>query len=34
MRGIITTTILERLIAKFPDFLEKIDFVAGTSNGG
>ena len=28
MRGIITTTILDRLIAKFPDFLDKIeDFI-------
>jgi patatin-like phospholipase/acyl hydrolase len=34
MRGVITTTILERITQEFPDFLSKIDYVAGCSNGG
>ncbi|PRP74836.1 hypothetical protein PROFUN_09536 [Planoprotostelium fungivorum] len=34
MRGIITTIILTRIIERYPDFMEKIDVVAGCSNGG
>jgi len=33
LRGLINCILLERLSRRFPDFLEKIDFVCGTSNG-
>jgi len=34
LRGIITILILARILEKFPDFLSKIDFITGCSNGG
>eukprot|EP01091_Cochliopodium_minus_P020165 TRINITY_DN8720_c0_g1_i1.p1 TRINITY_DN8720_c0_g1~~TRINITY_DN8720_c0_g1_i1.p1 ORF type:complete len:535 (-),score=164.77 TRINITY_DN8720_c0_g1_i1:525-2129(-) len=32
-RGLMSSIILERIVEIFPDFVEKIDFFAGTSNG-
>lgn len=34
MRGLLTTTLLERIVEHRPDFLESIDFICGTSAGG
>ncbi len=32
-RGIVSCIILERIIARFPDFLDRVSLLAGTSNG-
>jgi patatin-like phospholipase/acyl hydrolase len=34
MRGLITLTVLERLVAAHPQFLKKINLISGTSTGG
>jgi len=34
VRGVLTTVILERIVEKFPMFLNDIDMIAGTSAGG
>lgn len=34
MRGVLTTTILQRIIKHNPNFLEEVDLIAGTSAGG
>jgi patatin-like phospholipase/acyl hydrolase len=34
IRGVLSITILQRLLKDFPDFLNKIDLFAGTSTGG
>lgn len=34
IRGLITTILLERLLAARPDLLSKVDLIAGTSTGG
>jgi patatin-like phospholipase/acyl hydrolase len=34
IRGILTAIILEKIVEEYPDFLTKIDLIAGTSTGG
>jgi hypothetical protein len=34
IRGVVTCVLLERIIERFPDFMERIDLIAGTSTGG
>jgi hypothetical protein len=34
VRGLLTTTLLERILEHRPDFLESVDFICGTSAGG
>ena len=34
VRGILTTTVLERIVEHNPNFLSEVDFVIGTSAGG
>ena len=34
VRGLITSTILKRIVEHDPDFLDEVDFICGTSAGG
>lgn len=33
LRGLLTSTLLERIVEQFPSFLESVDLIAGTSTG-
>lgn len=34
IRGVLTAQIIKRIVAEFPDFLDRVDLLAGTSTGG
>jgi patatin-like phospholipase/acyl hydrolase len=34
IRGVITCVLLDRVCKQFPDFMDRVDLIAGTSTGG